>query len=233
MSGHLEEPTDEAAAGPAEAQVAQNLTLQWLESQSSSTWPPTQAALMARVRDFCELDVTIAPITVAGVLAQEGAVSVEGGVPSPDADEGVLAAQSQAAVRIDYDAVERLVAAIARGRRGVRSAAVEAAAERGLRALMGLRGVQEPATFAELLGVLAPHGHVRFKVAPRDVVEDLELAGFLDVDDKTEVVTYNGPKIMSFREPPLNKGFGWKSMVLVIFIFFMMAPNVLTMLGVW
>lgn len=49
---------------------------------------------------------------------------------------------------------------------------------------------------------------VSFRVSPRAALAALETAGYVAVDARSDALTYHGQRIMAWREPPINKGFG-------------------------
>ena len=203
-------------AGREEAQVPFSLTLQWLES-NVNRWPVTEAALLARIASFCSVTVDVGPGAVADALADLGLV--DGG---PDPASPVLvhwAHLEGAGDRLDRRQVARAMAAV------VHRVAQLLLADRG-------RPQALPQTRAQLEAMIGPHCQVVFKAHPRAILNELEANEYLEVDTNTDVVKYNGPKIISWRQPPRNKGFGIGSFLLVILIILMMTPNALQALGI-
>ena len=72
-----------------------------------------------------------------------------------------------------------------------------------------------------------------FKANPLRVVEELEANEYLECDANSDEIRYDGPKIVSWKEPSMNKGFGIGSFLLVIVIILMMVPNAMRVLGIY
>ena len=77
-------------ASASESVVPFSLTLQWLESNPGN-WPSTEKALMALVRSFCEVEVSVSPARVASALAEAGCFSSGKLLCSPSEAERRLA----------------------------------------------------------------------------------------------------------------------------------------------
>jgi hypothetical protein len=81
--------------------------------------------------------------------------------------------------------------------------------------------------------LISRHCEVTFKANPKRVLEELEANEYLECDANSDEVRYDGQKIVAWRQPSMNKGFGIGSFLLVIVIILMMVPNALKALGVY
>ena len=200
-------------AGRQEAQVPFSLTLQWLES-NVNRWPATEEGLLARIASFCAVTVDVGPGAVADALADFGLAEAEG-------EE----------MRYHWEQFE---GAADRMRRKEVALAMAAVVDRVTQLLLAYRSDPRslPKTRAELEAMIGPHCQVVFKANPRTILNELEANEYLEVDANTDAVKYDGPKIISWRQPPRNKGFGVGSFLLVILIILMMTPNALQALGI-
>jgi hypothetical protein len=135
------------------------------------------------VHEFCEVGVQVKPETAVESLDQLGAIDVLG-FDGGDSKRVKVRFDEFANVRMALDKDSR------RGGQKYRTAA-RVVVGRVLELLEARRAKQgsSPATQQELMEMVAPACHVAFKIQPRDVVNELEANGFLDVDDKTDLVT--------------------------------------------
>jgi hypothetical protein len=65
------------------------------------------------------------------------------------------------------------------------------------------------------------------------VLDELELRDFLEVKANSDEVVYDGQKIISWRSPPMNKGFGVGTFFLVVVIIIMLVPGVGKFIGLF
>lgn len=187
--------------------------------------------------------MNVGPDAIIQALQDVGAITVEGigkRVPE-DADASVRREAEKCVVHVMLDSF-----AEARERLRHEEAAATAEAVKRVMAVMeagassssvGEGGKKKKNLLPETRGALEElcrhYGEVQYRVLERDVVRELEDNEYLKVDEKTDQVEYEGDKIVYWRTPQLNKGFGWKSFLLVIVIILMLTPNLMKTLGIY
>ena len=213
-------------AGEQESLVPFNLTLQWLES-NPNRWPETEESLLALIRGFCEVEVDVGATAVVDILEDYGLIS---GV-SHQAD---AAKQMTDKLRVKYD-WERFQDGVERMRTKQVAFAMTTVADRVVQLLLAFRKDPKelPQTRGQLEAMVASNSQVVFKTNPRTVLANLENNEYLEIDANTDVVKYDGPRVVTWQDPPRNKGFGIGSFLLVIVIILMMTPGALQALGVF
>jgi hypothetical protein len=222
------------AAGREESLVPYNLTLQWLESNTTS-WPSHTAGLLKIIRGFCNVEVDIGPEAIVMALDDLGAVTLSGPGPAPSAkgsDKESKAVTDKQRVEVQWDNFGRVREQLERGKVAAATAAV---LQRVLPLLEAYRGDEQrlPRTRGALEELAAPHGHVAFRANPRGVLDELEANEFVQCSANSDEVIYDGDRIVTWRSPPLNKGFGVGTLLLVVVIVIMLVPGLARVLGLF
>lgn len=65
------------------------------------------------------------------------------------------------------------------------------------------------------------------------MLDELEVQEYLEVSAKSDEIVYDGPRIVNWRQPPVNKGFGVGSLLLVFVILIMLVPGLARVLGLF
>ncbi len=220
------------AAGREESLVPYNLTLQWLESNTTS-WPGHTAGLLKIIREFCNVEVDMGAEAIVMALDEMGAVTLSGAGPAPSAkgtDKETKAVTDKQRVAVQWDNFARVRQRLEKG--GV--AATAAVLRRVLPLLEAFRESDRlPRTRGALEELVAPHGHVAFRTNPRGVLDELEANEFIQCTANSDEVVYDGDRIVNWRAPPLNKGFGIGTFLLVLVIVIMLVPGLARMLGLF
>jgi hypothetical protein len=215
-------------AGKSESTVPFNLTLQWLESNPNN-WPANEAALLKRIKEFCTVEVKVSADAVVNALEEIGAVQLGAAVAKGES-KTVLDKQS---VQVAYDNMETVQQRIAQ-LEGSLSTATRAVLGRVVPLLIAFRASKkEPRTRGELEDLVAPHTLVVFRANPRAVLDELEVQEYLEVSAKSDEIIYDGPRIVNWRAPPVNKGFGCGSFLLVLLILLMLVPGLSKLLNIF
>ena len=194
------------AAGREESLVPYNLTLQWLES-NTTTWPSHTAGLLKVIRDFCNVEVDVGAEAVVMALDDLGVVTLSGPGPAPSAkgaDKATKAVTDKQRVEVQWGNFERVRQRLDKGGASAATAAVLRRVLPLLEAFQGSDNV--PRTRGELEELVAPHGHVAFRTNPRSVLDELEANEFIQCRADSDEIVYDGDRIVNWRTPPLNKG---------------------------
>ena len=204
-----------------------SLTLQWLESNPNQ-WPVDLAGLLRLIERFCDITVDQEPMSVISSLEEYGCLALE---RAPDgASDTVL--EKLKVTKVSYGAFE---AALAQMREQKVSRALRVVNERILKLLEvyhRMDATRVPGTRQAMLDLVSQHTQVTFRAHSKAVLAELEANDFVEVDATTDELVYDGPKIVNWKEPPTNKGFGIGSFLLVVLIILMMTPNLLQKLGI-
>ncbi len=220
-------------AGRDESLVAYNLTLQWLESNTTN-WPPTEAGLLKIIRGFCDIEVEVGPEAVVMALDDLGAISLSGAGPAPSSkerDKAVKAVTDKQRVEVHFEQFESVRARLAKGKM---AAATGQVLSRVLPLLEAFKGSDKlPRTRGQLEELASHHGHVVFKTEARRVMDELEANDYIQCNANSDEVAYDGDRIVNWRTPSLNKGFGPGSMLLVVVILIMLVPGLGRLLGLF
>jgi hypothetical protein len=145
-------------AGTQESAVPLNLTLQWLESNTTN-WPSTETALLKKVKEFCTMEVNVTKEGVVNALEGLGAIRL-----GPDVAKGESKAVSnKQKVEVVYDNFERVLERMKKGKD--LSTATIAVLGRIIPLLLAFKGTKkDPRNRGELEDLIAPHTLVVFKV---------------------------------------------------------------------
>ena len=214
-----------------EAAVPLNLTLQWLESNPSN-WPVSEALLLRRISEFCRVEVQVSPAAVVDALQEMGLIEM-GPSPSASSSASSTVVKEKQTVQLRPEMLEKAKLRLANGQSPF-STSTSAVLGRVLPLLDAFRGTKkEPRNRAELEDLISPNTLVVFRANPRAVLEEMIAQDYLEISATSDEVIYDGPKIINWRAPPVNKGFGFGSLLLVIVILIMLVPGLSKVLGIY